>query len=109
MPSEGSNSPGLKYATAHAFDDLQTAYINFFEHRANYPIEHKMKNGAGSFYIGADQVRLSDSAFSRLEKAFVRMMRGFARFQVVTSWMPIRFSNLNFTSVFAPSRPTSHI
>ena len=50
-----------KYATAHAFDDLQTAFSNFFEHRANYPRPHKKKDGEGSFYIGADQARLSDT------------------------------------------------
>jgi len=50
-----------KYATAHAFDDLQTAFSNFFEHRANYPRPHKKKNGEGSFYIGADQAKLSDT------------------------------------------------
>jgi len=50
-----------KYATAHAFDDLQTAFTNFFEHRANYPRPHKKKDGEGSFYIGADQAKLSDT------------------------------------------------
>ncbi len=51
-----------KYATAHAFDDLQTAYKNFFEHRANYPTKHKKKDGTGSFYIGAGQeVKLSET------------------------------------------------
>lgn len=50
-----------KYATAHAFDDLQTAFSNFFEHRANYPRPHRKKDGEGSFYIGADQARLSDT------------------------------------------------
>jgi len=50
-----------KYATAHAFDDLQTAFTNFFEHRANYPRPHKKKDGDGSFYIGADQAKLSDT------------------------------------------------
>lgn len=50
-----------KYATAHAFDDLQTAYENFFEHRANYPTKHKKKDGAGSFYLAAGtDVKLSD-------------------------------------------------
>ena len=49
-----------KYATAHAFDDLQTAYDNFFAHRANYPKKHKKKDGMGSFYIGADQAKLSE-------------------------------------------------
>lgn len=50
-----------KYATAHAFDDLQTAFDNFFAHRASYPKKHKKKDGAGSFYIGADQAKLSDT------------------------------------------------
>ncbi len=50
-----------KYATAHAFDDLQTAYTNFFEHRADYPTPHRKKDGEGSFYIGADQAKLSDT------------------------------------------------
>ena len=40
-----------RYATAHAFDDLQTAFTNFFEHRANYPKPHRKKDGEGSFYI----------------------------------------------------------
>lgn len=50
-----------KYATAHAFDDLQTAFTNFFEHRADYPRPHKKKDGEGSFYIGADQAKLSST------------------------------------------------
>ena len=50
-----------KYATAHAFDDLQTAYNNFFEHRADYPRPHRKKDGEGSFYLGNDAVRLSDT------------------------------------------------
>ena len=50
-----------KYATAHAFDDLQTAYTNFFEHRADYPKPHKKKDGEGSFYVGSDQAKLSDT------------------------------------------------
>ena len=50
-----------KYATAHAFDDLQVAFTNFFEHRADYPRPHKKKDGEGSFYIGADQAKLSDT------------------------------------------------
>ena len=50
-----------KYATSHAFDDLQTAFSNFFEHRTNYPRPHKKKDGEGSFYIGADQAKLSDT------------------------------------------------
>ncbi|MBQ3769095.1 MAG: transposase [Prevotella sp.] len=50
-----------KYATAHAFDDLQAAYDNFFEHRADYPKQHKKKEGTGSFYIGADHAKLSDT------------------------------------------------
>jgi len=50
-----------KYATAHAFDDLQTAFNNFFEHRADYPKPHKKKDGMGSFYVGAgDEIKLSD-------------------------------------------------
>ena len=40
-----------KYATAHAFDDLQTAYTNFFEHRADYPKPHRKKDGDGGFYL----------------------------------------------------------
>jgi putative transposase len=43
-----------KYATAHAFDDLQTAFKNFFEHRANYPKPHKKKDYDGSFYVFDD-------------------------------------------------------
>lgn len=51
-----------KYATAHAFDDLQTAFTNFFEHRANYPRPHKKKDGEGSFYIGAGaEIKISDT------------------------------------------------
>ena len=51
-----------KYATAHAFDDLQTAYTNFFEHRADYPTPHRKKDGEGSFYIGAGvEIKLSDT------------------------------------------------
>ena len=50
-----------KYSTAHAFDDLQTAFNNFFENRANYPTLHKKKDGVGSFYIGADLAKLSDT------------------------------------------------
>ena len=50
-----------KYATAHAFDDLQTAFANFFEHRANYPKPHRKKDGEGSFYVGNDAARLSDT------------------------------------------------
>ena len=50
-----------KYATAHAFDDLQAAFNNFFEHRANYPAPHRKKDGMGSFYVGADQATLSDT------------------------------------------------
>ena len=49
-----------KYATAHAFNDLQQAFDGFFEHRTNYPTKHK-KDGVGSFYIGADQAKLSDT------------------------------------------------
>lgn len=41
-------------ATAHAFDDLQRAFNNFFEHRADYPTMHKKKDGVGGFYIGND-------------------------------------------------------
>lgn len=50
-----------KYATAHAFDDLQTAFTNFFEHRANYPRPYRKKDGEGSFYLGNDAIRLSDT------------------------------------------------
>lgn len=49
-----------KYATAHAFDDLQKAFDNFFSHRAKYPTKHKKRDGFGSFYIGTDQAKLSD-------------------------------------------------
>lgn len=51
-----------KYATAHAFDDLQAAYDNFFAHRANYPTKHKKKDGIGSFYVGAGkEIAISDT------------------------------------------------
>lgn len=51
-----------KYATAHAFDDLQRAFDNFFAHRAKYPTMHKKRDGYGSFYIGAGQeIKLSDT------------------------------------------------
>ena len=51
-----------KYATAHAFDNLQTAFTNFFEHRADYPTPHRKKDGEGSFYIGAGvEIKLSDT------------------------------------------------
>ena len=50
-----------KYATAQAFDDLQTAYTNFFEHRADYPKPHRKKDGDGSFYLGNNAIRLSDT------------------------------------------------
>lgn len=50
-----------KYATAHAFDDLQVAFKNFFEHRTKYPQPHRKKDSAGSFYIGADQIKLSET------------------------------------------------
>lgn len=51
-----------KYATAHAFDDLQRAFDNFFAHRAKYPTMHKKRDGIGSFYIGAGQgIKLSDT------------------------------------------------
>ena len=51
-----------KYATAHAFDDLQRAFDNFFAHRAKYPTKHKKRDGIGSFYIGAGQeIKLSDT------------------------------------------------
>lgn len=49
-----------KYATSHAFNDLQVAFNNFFAHRANYPKLHKKKDEYGSFYIGADKARLLD-------------------------------------------------
>lgn len=51
-----------KYATAHAFDDLQRAFDNFFANRAKYPTMHKKRDGIGSFYIGAGQeIKLSDT------------------------------------------------
>ena len=50
-----------KYATAHAFDDLQMAFDNFFAHRTKYPKKHKKRDGFGSFYIGTDQAKLSDT------------------------------------------------
>lgn len=51
-----------KYATAHAFDDLQTAFSNFFEHRADYPRPHKKKDGEGSFYVGVGtEIKFSDT------------------------------------------------
>ena len=51
-----------KYATAHAFDDLQTAFTNFFEHRADYPRPHRKKDGEGSFYVGAGaEIKISDT------------------------------------------------
>ena len=43
-----------KYATAHAFDDLQRAFDNFFAHRAEYPRPHRKKDDIGSFYVGND-------------------------------------------------------
>ena len=39
-----------KYATAHAFDDLQHSFDRFFAHYAQYPKPHKKKDGKGSFY-----------------------------------------------------------
>lgn len=50
-----------KWTTAHAFDDLQRAFENFFAHRADYPTPHKKKVGAGSFYVANDSIRLSDT------------------------------------------------
>ena len=51
-----------KYATAHAFDDLQRAFDNFFAHRAKYPTMHRKRDGIGSFYIGVGQeIKLSDT------------------------------------------------
>lgn len=50
-----------KYATAHAFDDLQWAFENYFAHRANYPKPHKKKDGCGSFYLGNDAIKLSET------------------------------------------------
>ena len=49
-----------KYATSHAFDDLQAAFNDFFSHRANYPMPHKKKENRGSFYVGNDAMCLSD-------------------------------------------------
>ena len=48
-----------KCATQQAFSDLQTAFDNFFAHRANYPQRHKKKDGMGSFYIQNSAFRLS--------------------------------------------------
>lgn len=51
-----------KYATAHAFDDLQVAFNNFFEYRADYPRPHRKKDGEGSFYVGAGaEIKISDT------------------------------------------------
>ena len=50
-----------KYATMRPFDDLQSAFINFFEHRAKYPKPHKKKDSAGGFYLGSDIAKLSDT------------------------------------------------
>ena len=44
-----------KSATMHAFDDLQAAFNNFFNHKANYPTKHKKKDGEGSFYFEIDR------------------------------------------------------
>lgn len=40
-----------KYATAYAFNDLYSAFKNFFAHRADRPKYHKKKDGYGSFYV----------------------------------------------------------
>ena len=57
-----------KYATARAFDHLQAAYDKFFKHTAAYPQFKKKRDGGGSFYIGADQIVLSDT--NRNSKCF---------------------------------------
>ena len=49
-----------KCATMHAFEYLQTAFDNFFAHRANYPKVHKKKEGTGSFYLGALDAAIRD-------------------------------------------------
>ena len=45
------------YATCQAFEDLQTAFNNFFEHRAAYPTKHRKKDGMGKFYFAFDRRR----------------------------------------------------
>ena len=50
-----------KYATARAFDYLQTAFDKFFKHTAAYPQFKKKRDGEGSFYIQADKIYLSDT------------------------------------------------
>lgn len=57
-----------KYATARAFDYLQAAFDKFFKHTASYPQFKKKRDGGGGFYIGADQVTLSDT--NRNSKCF---------------------------------------
>ena len=52
-----------KYATAYAFEDLNRAFVNFYNYRTCYPKPHKKKDGKGSFYIGADHVRLSEKHY----------------------------------------------
>ena len=60
-----------KYATARAFDHLQVAFDKFFKHTAAYPQFKKKRDANGSFYIGADQVVLSDT--NRNSKHFKNM------------------------------------
>lgn len=48
-----------KYATAHAFEDLQSAFDNFFDGNGKYPKFKRRKEGSGSFYLGNDQFVLT--------------------------------------------------
>lgn len=50
-----------KWATDGAFEDLQSAYNNFFNHQANYPNFHRKHDGGGSFYMGGCDVVLSET------------------------------------------------
>lgn len=50
-----------KYATAHAFEDLQSAFRNFFAGTGKYPKFKRRKDGDGSFYLGNDQFVLTYS------------------------------------------------
>lgn len=40
-----------KYATAYAFNDLYSAFKNFFGRRADHPKHHKKKNGMGKLLL----------------------------------------------------------
>lgn len=48
-----------KYATAHAFEDLQSAFDRFFAGTGKYPKFKSKKEGCGSFYLGNDQFSLT--------------------------------------------------